>query len=95
MGGLLALPTVGASVCSSLQDFNCSFFQMACCFGSAACSMCCSICPTAKNSTMTRIMYALMLLIGTVVSCIMLIPAIQKWLEVCLKNNIKITIDID
>ncbi|VDM80698.1 unnamed protein product [Strongylus vulgaris] len=51
---------------------------MACCFGSAACSLCCAACPTARNSTTTRIMYAIMLFVGTFVACIMLAPGIQQ-----------------
>ncbi|ETN74193.1 TMS membrane protein/tumor differentially expressed protein [Necator americanus] len=64
MGALLAAPACAAS--------------MACCFGSAACSLCCSVCPTTRNSTTTRIMYALMLFVGTFVACIMLAPGIQE-----------------
>jgi len=63
MGALLALPACASS--------------LACCFGSAACSLCCSVCPSAKNSTTTRIMYALMLLVGMIAACIMLSPGIQ------------------
>uniref|UniRef100_A0A914WTX1 Serine incorporator 5 n=1 Tax=Plectus sambesii TaxID=2011161 RepID=A0A914WTX1_9BILA len=64
MGALLAAPACAAS--------------MACCFGSAACSLCCAACPSAKNSTSTRIMYALMLFVGTFVACLMLVPGIQQ-----------------
>ncbi|UYV74660.1 SERINC3 [Cordylochernes scorpioides] len=46
--------------------------QLACCCGSAACSMCCSACPNCRNSTSTRIMYALMLLLTTIVACVLL-----------------------
>ncbi|KAK6054137.1 TMS membrane protein/tumor differentially expressed protein, partial [Cooperia oncophora] len=53
-------------------------FQLACCCGSAACSLCCAACPTARNSTTTRIMYAIMLFVGTFVACIMLAPGIQQ-----------------
>ncbi|GMS79304.1 hypothetical protein PENTCL1PPCAC_1479 [Pristionchus entomophagus] len=63
MGALLAAPACAAS--------------MACCFGSTACSLCCAACPSSRSSTTTRIMYALMLLVGTFVSCIMLAPGIQ------------------
>ncbi|GIY14683.1 probable serine incorporator [Caerostris darwini] len=55
--------------------------QLACCCGSAACSLCCSACPSCKNSTSTRIMYAVMLLLTTIVSCIMLSPDIEKKLK--------------
>ncbi|KAJ1373622.1 hypothetical protein KIN20_036084 [Parelaphostrongylus tenuis] len=64
MGALLAAPACAASI--------------ACCCGSAACSLCCSVCPTARNSTTTRIMYAVMLFVGTFVACIMLTPGIQE-----------------
>ncbi|CAD5225187.1 unnamed protein product [Bursaphelenchus okinawaensis] len=64
MGAILAAPACASS--------------MACCFGSAACQLCCSVCPTSKNSTMTRISYAFMLLLGTVVACLMLSPWIQE-----------------
>ncbi|CAD6196072.1 unnamed protein product [Caenorhabditis auriculariae] len=52
--------------------------SMACCFGSAACSLCCAVCPRTKNSTTTRIMYATMLFVSTFISCVMLIPGIQR-----------------
>ncbi|CAL8071975.1 unnamed protein product [Orchesella dallaii] len=55
--------------------------QLACCCGSAACSLCCTACPSCKNSTSSRIMYALMLLVGVVVCCIMLSPGLQKQME--------------
>ncbi|CAL1288754.1 unnamed protein product [Larinioides sclopetarius] len=66
MGAVLGALTVG---------------QLACCCGSAACSLCCSACPSCKNSTSTRIMYALMLLLTTVVSCIMLSPGLEDKLK--------------
>ncbi|ULT91257.1 hypothetical protein L5515_008927 [Caenorhabditis briggsae] len=72
MGALLAAPFCAAPA--------------ACCFGSAACSLCCSACPGAKNSTTTRIMYALMLISATFIAVMMLLPGVQqklvdnKWL---------------
>ncbi|VDN58930.1 unnamed protein product [Dracunculus medinensis] len=63
MGALLAVPAFASS--------------LACCFGSAACSLCCTACPTTRSSLTTRIMYAGMLLIGTFVACLMLAPGIQ------------------
>jgi len=69
--------------------------QLACCCGSAACSLCCTACPSCKNSTSTRIMYALLLLVGVVVCCIMLSPGLQSsmaGLPFCKNENS--TIDI-
>ncbi|KAJ8920622.1 hypothetical protein NQ315_004761 [Exocentrus adspersus] len=59
----------------------CSAAQLACCCGSAACSLCCSACPSCRNSTSSRIMYALMLLIGTIVACITLSPGLENVLK--------------
>ncbi|XP_045597328.1 serine incorporator 1 isoform X2 [Procambarus clarkii] len=59
----------------------CGAAQLACCCGSAACSLCCSACPSCKNSTSTRIMYAIMMLMGTIVACIMLSPGLENALQ--------------
>ncbi|XP_030748079.1 probable serine incorporator isoform X2 [Sitophilus oryzae] len=59
----------------------CSAAQLACCCGSAACSLCCSACPSCRNSTSSRIMYALMLLLGTIAACITLAPGLQDALK--------------
>ncbi|XP_019867447.1 probable serine incorporator isoform X1 [Aethina tumida] len=59
----------------------CSAAQLACCCGSAACSLCCSACPSCRNSTSTRIMYAFMLLVTTIVACITLSPGLQDVLK--------------
>ncbi|XP_067014200.1 probable serine incorporator isoform X2 [Anabrus simplex] len=59
----------------------CSAAQLACCCGSAACGLCCSACPTCRNSTSTRIMYAIMLLLGTIAACITLSPGLQDALK--------------
>ncbi|KAG5866537.1 hypothetical protein JTB14_004109 [Gonioctena quinquepunctata] len=59
----------------------CSVAQLACCCGSTACSLCCSACPTCRNSTSSRIMYALMLLLGTIVACITLSPGLKEALK--------------
>ncbi|CAB0041030.1 unnamed protein product [Trichogramma brassicae] len=55
--------------------------KMACLCGSTACSLCCSQCPSCRNSTSTRIMYALMLVLGTITSCITLAPGLQSALQ--------------
>ncbi|XP_022654672.1 probable serine incorporator isoform X2 [Varroa destructor] len=66
--------------------------QLACCFGSTACSLCCGACPTCRNSTSTRIMYALMLVATTITAAIMLSPALSDWLQkvpkLCTSSNI-------
>ncbi|KAK9879794.1 hypothetical protein WA026_006854 [Henosepilachna vigintioctopunctata] len=59
----------------------CSAAQCAACCGSAACSLCCAACPTCRNSTSSRLMYALMLLVGTIVACIMLSPGLEDFLS--------------
>lgn len=59
----------------------CTATQLACCCGSAACSLCCSACPSCRNSTSSRVMYALMLLVTTVVACITLSPGLQDLLK--------------
>uniref|UniRef100_A0A6A7FSJ3 Serine incorporator 1-like isoform X2 n=1 Tax=Hirondellea gigas TaxID=1518452 RepID=A0A6A7FSJ3_9CRUS len=58
----------------------CGVSQLAMCCGSAACSLCCAACPSCKNSSSSRIMYALMLLLSTTVACIMLSPGLQDTL---------------
>ncbi|XP_043275135.1 serine incorporator 1 isoform X2 [Venturia canescens] len=59
----------------------CSTAQLACLCGSTACSFCCSQCPTCRNSTSARIMYALLLMLGTIAACITLAPSLQDTLK--------------
>ncbi|XP_076233714.1 serine incorporator TMS1 isoform X2 [Calliopsis andreniformis] len=59
----------------------CSTAQLACLCGGTACSFCCSQCPTCRNSTSTRIMYALLLMLGTIAACITLAPGLQDALK--------------
>jgi len=54
--------------------------SVACCFGSAACSLCCACCPSCKNSTSTKIVFSLFLLVGTIISWIMLAPGLKTTL---------------
>nr|CAG4643250.1 EOG090X07ET [Ilyocryptus agilis] len=56
----------------------CSAAQLACCCTSTACGLCCQACPSCRNSTSSRIMYAIMLLLGAVVACIMLSPGLES-----------------
>lgn len=59
----------------------CSAAQLACCCGSTACGLCCQACPSCKNSSSSRIMYAIMLLLGTITACIMLSPGLNSALQ--------------
>ncbi|CAH2237457.1 jg12790 [Pararge aegeria aegeria] len=59
----------------------CSAAQLACCCGSAACSLCCSACPSCANSTSTRLMYTLMLLLTMVVACVTLAPGLHDQMK--------------
>ncbi|XP_067937998.1 probable serine incorporator [Watersipora subatra] len=51
---------------------------LACCVTSAACSLCCACCPSCKNSTSSRLMYGIMLLLGAILSCILLAPGLAE-----------------
>lgn len=55
--------------------------------GSTACSLCCSQCPTCRNSTSTRIMYAIMLMLGTIAACITLSPGLENALKKVRKQD--------
>ncbi|EDO33431.1 predicted protein [Nematostella vectensis] len=58
-----------------------SCVQAACCCGSSACFCCCARCPSCKNSTASRIVYTLLLFLGTLVSAVMLAPGIRAKLD--------------
>ncbi|KAM9365983.1 serine incorporator 1 isoform 2-T2 [Pholidichthys leucotaenia] len=53
---------------------------MPCLCSSATCLLC-SCCPSVRNSTVTRIIYAFILLLGTIVACIMLSPGVDEQLK--------------
>eukprot|EP00096_Caligus_rogercresseyi_P000045 TRINITY_DN1011_c0_g1_i1.p1 TRINITY_DN1011_c0_g1~~TRINITY_DN1011_c0_g1_i1.p1 ORF type:complete len:452 (+),score=108.33 TRINITY_DN1011_c0_g1_i1:339-1694(+) len=53
---------------------------LACCFTSAACSLC-ACCPSCSNSSSSRIMYGVILLLTMVLSCILLAPGLQEYLK--------------
>uniref|UniRef100_A0A672M5K3 Serine incorporator 5 n=1 Tax=Sinocyclocheilus grahami TaxID=75366 RepID=A0A672M5K3_SINGR len=71
------------------------FLQLACCCGSAACSLCCGCCPKIKQSTSTRFMYALFFMLVTVTCVIMMSPTVETamrehipfFTEMCNKLN--------
>ncbi|XP_059836540.1 serine incorporator 1-like [Hypanus sabinus] len=59
----------------------CSLGSLVSCLCSSAPCLLCSCCPNSKNSTVTRLIYAFMLLLGTFVACIMLAPGIAIQLK--------------
>jgi len=58
-----------------------SMLSMGCCATSAACSAAgCFLCPGTAHSTLSKLMYALILLLTLIVSCVMLTPGVHSWL---------------
>ncbi|KAI1042576.1 hypothetical protein LB505_004197 [Fusarium chuoi] len=73
MGALLSLPLLAVPSIGTLASFAAS------CCGAATCSMVCSACGKCGNSIATRIAYALLLLVNSIIAWIMLTPwAIKK-----------------
>lgn len=73
MGALLSLPLLAVPSLGTVISFAAS------CCGAATCSMVCSACGKCGNSVATRIAYALILLVNSIVAWIMLTPwAIEK-----------------
>ncbi|XP_006800311.1 serine incorporator 1 [Neolamprologus brichardi] len=58
-----------------------SFASWVPCLCSSATCLMCSCCPSIRNSTVTRIIYAFIMLIGTIVACIMLSPGVDRQLK--------------
>uniref|UniRef100_A0A8C5P8W8 Serine incorporator 5 n=1 Tax=Leptobrachium leishanense TaxID=445787 RepID=A0A8C5P8W8_9ANUR len=61
-----------------------STFLVACCCGTAACALCCSCCPRIKQSTSTRIMYAIFFILVTIICATMMSPTVAQ----LMKDNI-------
>ncbi|KAI0597816.1 serine incorporator/TMS membrane protein [Biscogniauxia sp. FL1348] len=73
MGALLSIPMLAVPSMGTLVSFGAS------CCGAATCSMICSACGKCGNSVATRVAYALLLLVNSILSWIMLTPwAIEK-----------------
>ncbi|KAJ8259058.1 hypothetical protein COCON_G00180700 [Conger conger] len=51
------------------------------CLCSSATCLLCRCCPSSRNSTVTRLIYAFILLLGTIVCCVMLSPGVEKQLK--------------
>uniref|UniRef100_A0A674BMY4 Serine incorporator 3-like n=1 Tax=Salmo trutta TaxID=8032 RepID=A0A674BMY4_SALTR len=51
------------------------------CLCSSATCLLCRCCPQSKNSTVTRVIYAFILLLGTIIACIMLLPGVDEQLK--------------
>ncbi|ETE69806.1 Serine incorporator 5 [Ophiophagus hannah] len=60
---------------------RCCAGQLACCCGTAACSLCCNCCPKIKQSTSTRFMYALYFILVALISCIMMSETVAKQMK--------------
>lgn len=75
MGGVLALPLLALPSAGTLLTFGAS------CCGAATCSAVCSACGKFQSSMATRIAYAFILLINSVLSWIMLTPWAVRKLE--------------
>ncbi|XP_032228872.1 probable serine incorporator [Nematostella vectensis] len=81
MGGILGTLGTLASCASCASCLSSAAPVAACCCGSSACFCCCARCPSCKNSTASRIVYTLLLFLGTLVSAVMLAPGIRAKLD--------------
>ncbi|KAJ5991420.1 hypothetical protein N7499_003836 [Penicillium canescens] len=75
MGALLSLPLLAVPSVGTLVTIGTS------CCGAATCSMVCSACGKFQNSMATRIAYAFILLVNSIISWIMLTPWALKKLQ--------------
>ncbi|XP_006889947.1 PREDICTED: serine incorporator 5 [Elephantulus edwardii] len=62
-----------------LADAKCeSMGPLACCCGSAGCSLCCGCCPKIRQSRSTRFMYALYFILVVILCCIMMSETVAR-----------------
>ncbi|KAM6981408.1 serine incorporator 1 [Aplochiton taeniatus] len=59
----------------------CSVATWVPCLCSSATCLTCRCCPSSRNSTVTRVIYAFILLLGTVIACVMLSPGVDEQLR--------------
>ncbi|KAL6032155.1 hypothetical protein STEG23_025094, partial [Scotinomys teguina] len=52
--------------------------KLACCCGSAGCSLCCGCCPKIRQSRTTRFMYLLYFVLVVGLCCVMMAPSVTK-----------------
>ncbi|XP_059132372.1 serine incorporator 5 [Peromyscus eremicus] len=57
---------------------RCCAGQLACCCGSAGCSLCCGCCPKIRQSRTTRFMYLLYFILVVGLCCVMMAPSVTK-----------------
>ncbi|VDL45540.1 unnamed protein product [Hymenolepis diminuta] len=60
---------------------GCLISCVACCFCDAAASLCCKCLPSCRNSTSTRLLYGVILLVVLIISSICLDPSIANFLK--------------
>ncbi|KAF3767585.1 TMS membrane protein/tumor differentially expressed protein [Cryphonectria parasitica EP155] len=84
MGALLSIPLMALPSAGTLLSFAAS------CCGAATCSMVCSACGKCGNSVATRIAYALILLVNSILSWIMLTPWAITKLQSLMLDYVKI-----
>ena len=59
-----------------------SLSSLACCMTGTCVSTTCAVCPSScANAALAKFMYALVLLLTAVISCIMLAPGVENWLD--------------
>ena len=59
-----------------------SLGSLACCMTGTCVSTTCAVCPNScGNAPLAKFMYALVLLLTAVISCVMLAPGVETWLD--------------